>query len=521
MAPELGSDSSSGDSRLGDSQDEGFKRERAARIPFGDARPRFKAGAVLALALGVAGALATYPDVRSWVAAHVFVVFAVLPGLVGIVSHYLVAARHPGREAEIERIDRVRHQIASTSSAEARPKRLTPTPAPKEPASGRAQESSRQGRGREGRPRLEPNVVGPLFGSLCLVVVYLVPTFFAAREGDRVVGLGYAKSNQVCPTPTPTPESKPPAPATPTPSSTPSASPNEGPRTPRPPDTPTPPGTPTPTPPGSSDRPADPAEGRRGLIFASYGAYIFMIRRFASRISTSTITGKFLLRMAFMALIAQLLGYVIGELGAAPQIASSNQAAFLYFLVGLFPGWAEAALRRRGRALFSPDEPASAEVPLNFINGIDDDTADRLAEIGIWNIQHLACSNPTDVIDWSLYPANRVLDWIDQAILISYFGAKVTVFRELGIRSSIELALLYEDHLGVPSAPSSAGNSTPEAGERKTRACALFKALAQKASIAEESLLVVGRYFYEDATVDLIWRLWQDPDGRPEEPIPA
>lgn len=74
------------------------------------------------------------------------------------------------------------------------------------------------------------------------------------------------------------------------------------------------------------------------------------------------------------------------------------------------------------------------------------------------------------------------------------------------MRSAVELALLYED-LTIDSA-----QMTPEETARKARAEKTVDVLSQKTSMTKESILIIGRYFFEDRTVDVIWRLWQQTD---------
>lgn len=136
----------------------------------------------------------------------------------------------------------------------------------------------------------------------------------------------------------------------------------------------------------------------------TYGAHSYMARLFVSRLNSSSLTPKFLLRMSLSAAVAMVLGYVAGELGTFRQMVSENQSLFFYFALGLFPGWAAQAMRKTARDLFQPAEEGCDHLPLCLVDGLDDETVDGLAEIGIWDIQHLACSNPVDVILRSLTP---------------------------------------------------------------------------------------------------------------------
>ncbi len=417
------------------------------------------------------------------VGGHVFWVLAALPGTVAVVSFWLtVPSRFTLRQAEVRTIQMVQMSPAQRS-------RSAPL---KDIAGGPALAPAFAA---ESAPRFE----GTLFGAACLTAVYVVVAILsgtnyglgvgdatppasegARRAGEKAPQAGAAKAAAAEARPVPA------VPAT-------AGAPN-------------PAGEPS-KPAPSTDRPNEsripaPNEGRRGLVYAAYGAYIYMVRLFVSRLNNSTLTPRFLIRMAFNGAVAIVLGYVAGELGTFRVIASENQSLFFYFSLGLFPDWAANALRNKARDLFQPPETGCESLPLCLVDGLDGDVADRLSEIGIWDIQHLACSNPADLVLRSLFPTNRVVDWIDQAILITYVRGQIATFRQLGVRSAIELALLYGDYVEDPA-------DDPQAKERQARARSTLDGLAQKAGMPKDTILIVGRYLFEDANVDVIWRLWQ------------
>jgi hypothetical protein len=64
---------------------------------------------------------------------------------------------------------------------------------------------------------------------------------------------------------------------------------------------------------------------------------------------------------------------------------------------------------------------------------------DVLEELGITSVQHLATMHAPEVCGRSLYPRERVLDWIDQSILIMHTSGRINDLRSLGIRSAYAL----------------------------------------------------------------------------------
>jgi hypothetical protein len=206
-----------------------------------------------------------------------------------------------------------------------------------------------------------------------------------------------------------------------------------------------------------------------------------------------------LVRLSLRSASSLVLGFAAGELGLFVLFATPNQSLFFYLAIGMFPLLALGAFRKKAQELFSPGTVGCEPLPICLIDGIDDDVADALAESGIWEIEHVATTTPIDLLLRTPFPPNRILDWLDQAALISYVREKITFFRDCGIRGAIDLAVLYMDL----QQPAAAGNPLPG------RADQIIKALAQKSGIAEQSILAIGRSLYEDANVQMIWDLWQ------------
>jgi hypothetical protein len=247
------------------------------------------------------------------------------------------------------------------------------------------------------------------------------------------------------------------------------------------------------------------AQGSNGTLFSLYGAYIVTVYFMISRLNSRSLTSRFLFNSVLRAGMALFLGYSVAATNILVGFSDHQQLA-VYFCVGLFPAWALSAVRRKARDIFQQQEIGCESLPLCVVDGIDDGIADRLAELGLWDVQHLAACNPNDVIGETFYPARRVLDWVDQAILVSYVRGKIVQFRAVGIRGSIDLSVLYGDY----TMRLNGEGDNEDADERKKRADTLLKAAAQKADLSPEVVLSIGRSCYEDAVVQYIWNWWFD-----------
>lgn len=311
------------------------------------------------------------------------------------------------------------------------------------------------------------------------------------------------------PSPSPTPSPAPSPTPSPTPSSAPSPAPGVATATPAVSgsSTPAPPATPPAgggqTPPLDSNTSGGYSDAILGLVFAGYGAYVWAVQILVGRINSGSVTGRFLVRLSLQCAAALVIGAVAGQTRLALALGSPNQALFFYFIVGLFPGWARTALRRRASAILTPDETGCGTLPLCLVDGLDEDIADRLWEQGMNDVQHLATADPVDLMLRTNYSPKRVLDWIDQAILIQYVRGKIAIFRGMGVRGAIDLCVLYGRAYATTAPPPPQDREVKDASET-------LDALATKADMNRAALARIAAALSEDDNVRFVWLLWQN-----------
>jgi hypothetical protein len=247
--------------------------------------------------------------------------------------------------------------------------------------------------------------------------------------------------------------------------------------------------------------------GLAGLVYAGYGAYVYTMLLIISRLNSKALTSMFFMVSAVRSAIALVLGFAAADTNVFAGL-SDHQGLFVLFFIGLFPSMAMDALRRRAQQVFKPVTPGCDVLPLCLIDGIDDGIADRLAETGVWDIEHVATADAFKLTAQTLYPLRRIMDWIDQALLISYVRADMVHFRACGVSGAIDFAALYRDAIEKTDP----AQATDLASNPKERAQKLIQALAQKTTLQEPTIYVIGRSLSEDAVVNFIWDLWFD-DG--------
>ena len=236
--------------------------------------------------------------------------------------------------------------------------------------------------------------------------------------------------------------------------------------------------------------------GAVALGWVTVGAYLFTALAIVRRLYTSALTGKFLLATALRVGAIQALVFGVGSTNLFADVLQTSFGLGLFILMGWFPLWTFAFGRRRAQAVLQI-EGSCEKLPLCLIDGVDEDIIERLEELGVWDVQHVATSDPGELTIRTLYPIHRVLDWIDQAILIIYVRRKIGLFREFGIRGAM-------DFLDVCERAPSAAQPT------------VLSQIAARTGVSEIALANISHILSNDFAVLLIRAIWQhDPAGAP------
>src|ERR1051326_2258079 len=252
---------------------------------------------------------------------------------------------------------------------------------------------------------------------------------------------------------------------------------------------------------------ADPKQGIayngvQGMMYAGLGAYVAVLYYMVARLYANALSSRFLLTSSLRAASAVVIGiFGVTALGAPAQSghpASTGALASngVLFLIGLFHSSAIDMMRARAMKLFGRAEHDEDEIAVTVIEGIDLTTADLLAEYGVGSVQHLATAEPGELSDRTLLPLDRILDWIDQAMLIRYLRKHIAVCRPMGIRGAINLAFIHMR-----------ADGKPDGDDAK-----LLASLAEKVGMPFAAIDNIGRALRNEYMVGLIYELQQ---GRP------
>jgi hypothetical protein len=274
------------------------------------------------------------------------------------------------------------------------------------------------------------------------------------------------------------------------------------------------------------------AEGLRGIVFTGYGVFTHTLVVLIHRIHSAALSSEFILSSTLRAALMMVIGFTLGlaspfQLSSAMvggELRTSELGILLYFVVGAFPSWGYEALRRKARELLSPDSVETQSLSLAYVDGLDEPTIDRLAELGISNVQHLATRHPIDLTLKTQYPFRQVVDWIDQALLITVLREGIVEARKLGIGRASDLRALYLEvlpHGGIkPFKPGGAqdGKDLPHSSLPHCQRTLML--LARRSGLGSCGLDAICQRLLNNFQVIVFHELWRLPE-QPLEPLPA
>jgi hypothetical protein len=183
------------------------------------------------------------------------------------------------------------------------------------------------------------------------------------------------------------------------------------------------------------------------FAFGFLGAYAFgvnmLVRRFLRSDLRISAYANFALRIIVVLLLALGVHPLLNYLGADAKV----QAAVMV-LVGIFPLSSLQAMRRLASSWLRTVIPSMRPpYKLSDLDGMSVWYESRLLEEGIEDMQSLVTANLVDVVLFTRLPIARLIDWIDQSLLLLHFdrsnpGLKEK-FRQLGIRTATDLLTAF------------------------------------------------------------------------------
>lgn len=171
-------------------------------------------------------------------------------------------------------------------------------------------------------------------------------------------------------------------------------------------------------------RPPDgPAAATDVLRFAFLGAYVFTLQLtvrayFQNDLRSST----YVAALERLAVVLIVVGVIHVLWGALPVTAASGSVESGFaFVVGSFPIVGQQWLNQLvGQHMQTKIQSLYSRHPLDELDGMNVWYEARLLEEGVEDVQNLATANLVDVVLHSRAPVGRLVDWVDQALLLQH-----------------------------------------------------------------------------------------------------
>jgi hypothetical protein len=197
---------------------------------------------------------------------------------------------------------------------------------------------------------------------------------------------------------------------------------------------------------GSSFTPSDfhlaglPTIPRETISFAFLGSYFYILQMLVRRFFQNDLKATAFLSATMRIIIVTLLVWTIDPL-LQGQTSQAWRSA-LAFVIGVFPsvGWQALTQVLVKKPLQLGVKSLQSDYPLSDLDGLNIWYESRLLEEGIEDMQNLATADLVDVMLNTRLPVERLVDWVDQALLYLHVAKEDRpTLRRYGIRAATDL----------------------------------------------------------------------------------
>lgn len=198
--------------------------------------------------------------------------------------------------------------------------------------------------------------------------------------------------------------------------------------------------------------------------FAFIGAYFFALQLIFRRYVRRDLRASAYVAVSLRVILAVLSVWVLSAalelmpettVGKRQSDTFANTLLIAAFVVGVFPRvlWQvlQAGLKKRLGWLVAPN--LETQLPISELDGLTVWHEARFEEEDIENIPNMATADIVDLLINTRFPPDRIIDWVDQAILYTHLGheqkkkggalTRREILREHGIRTASSLVEVY------------------------------------------------------------------------------
>lgn len=216
-----------------------------------------------------------------------------------------------------------------------------------------------------------------------------------------------------------------------------------------------------------------PFEQIDALGYGFLGAYIFCIQLIYRRYTTFDLQPSVYMNCTLTLIAGLAFNYTafttIAALAGTSQTEGigAGLSAIVAFSLGYFPMLAIRWFNELTNAALGNNGYRIDSLPLSVIDGISQFHETRLRDEGIDNVQNLASVKIDHLLASTPFNAQQALEWIDQAILISYIDpGNVESFRRIGVRKVSDFLELWAPYHLTPVADVYGRQQMPKMEER-------------------------------------------------------
>lgn len=178
------------------------------------------------------------------------------------------------------------------------------------------------------------------------------------------------------------------------------------------------------------------------VTLAFLGAYFFSLQMLFRRYVRNDLGGSAYVAVSMRIVLAVIGTWVVMVASLQLGLATEGQLLVIGFVIGVFPqvAWQIIQTAFRKTTSFVRLKSMESDLPLSDLDGLTVWHESRLEEEDIENIPNMATTDLVELFINTRFPPERIIDWVDQAILYTQLGAENKGFRDVlrlqGIRTA-------------------------------------------------------------------------------------
>lgn len=207
------------------------------------------------------------------------------------------------------------------------------------------------------------------------------------------------------------------------------------------------------------------------VTLAFLGAYFFSLQMLFRRYVRSDLGGSAYVAVSMRIVLAVIGTWVVMVASLQLGLATKGQLLVIGFVIGVFPevAWQIIQTAFSKTISFIHLKSMESDLPLSDLDGLTVWHEARLQEEDIENIPNMATTDLVELFINTRFPPERIIDWVDQAILYTQLGANNKGFRDVlhlqGIRTAtsfLEVSAAIKKHKEKSAADETAADNAME-----------------------------------------------------------